>query len=125
MDIEEFRAFCLSFAGARDAFPFGKAASAYDRDILVFYAGDKWFCFVNAVMCDFCTLRCPTDRIPALQAQYEGIGPGWHMNKRHWISVRFGSDVPETLLRELVGQSYALAKSRPGAPRRTPKNNDQ
>ena len=82
MDIEEFRAFCLSFAGARDAFPFGKAASAYDRDILVFYAGDKWFCFVNAVMCDFCTLRCPTDRIPALQAQYEGIGPGWHMDQR-------------------------------------------
>lgn len=113
MNIEEFRAFCLSFAGARDAFPFGKAASAYDRDILVFYVGDKWFCFVHAVTCDFCTLRCPADRIPALQAHYEGIGPGWHMNKRHWISVRFGSDVPEALLRELVGQSYELAKSRP------------
>ena len=42
--------------------------------------------------------------------RYEGIGPGWHMNKRHWISVRFDSDVPESLLRELVAQSYELAK---------------
>ncbi len=32
------------------------------------------------------------------------------MNKRHWISVRFDSDVPESLLRELVAQSYELAK---------------
>lgn len=76
MDVEEFRAFCLSFADTRDDFPFGKSASDYDRDILVFY---------------------------------EGIGPGWHMNKKHWISVRFDSDVPERLLRELIRRSYELA----------------
>lgn len=109
MDIEEFRACCLAFAGAHDDFPFGRSASAYDRDILVFYVRDKWFCFVNAVACDFCTLRCPPERIAQLRERYEGISPGWHMDKRHWISVRFDSDVPEGLLRELVGQSYELA----------------
>lgn len=110
MNIEEFRSFCLSFAGTHDAFPFAKATSDYDREILVFYVGDKWFCFVNAVACDFCNLRCDPERIAELQAQYEGIGPGWHMNKKHWISVRFASDVPESLLRELVARSYELAK---------------
>ena len=109
MNIEEFRTHCLSFAGTHDDFPFVKATSEYDREILVFYVGDKWFCFVNAVHCDFCNLRCDPERIPQLQEQYEGIGPGWHMNKKHWISVRFGSDVPESLLRELVEQSYRLA----------------
>lgn len=109
MDIEEFRAYCLSFADTRDDFPFGKSASDYDRDILVFYVGDKWFCFVNAVVCDFCNLRCDPERIPELTERYEGIGPGWHMNKKHWISVRFDSDVPERLLRELIRRSYELA----------------
>lgn len=111
MNIEEFRDYCLSFAGAHDDFPFRKATSDYDRDILVFYVLDKWFCFVNAVACDFCNLRCPTERIAELQERYEGIGPGWHMNKKHWISVRFDSDVPEPFLLELVKQSYELAKS--------------
>ncbi len=109
MNIEEFRARCLSLAGAHDDFPFGRATSDYDRDILVFYVGDKWFCFVNAVGCDFCNLRCDPERIPELTERYEGIGPGWHMNKKHWISVRFDSDVPETLLWELVRRSYELA----------------
>lgn len=31
------------------------------------------------------------------------------MNKKHWISVRFDSDVPGELLKELVRQSYELA----------------
>lgn len=108
MNIEEFRTWCLSFAGAHDDFPFGKSTSDYDRDILVFYVLDKWFCFVNAVAWDFC-MRCAPERIPELRERYEGIGPGWHMNKKHWISVRFDSDVPERLLLELVRQSYELA----------------
>lgn len=77
--------------------------------ILVFYVLDKWFCFVNAVAWDFCNLRCAPERIPELRERYEGIGPGWHMNKKHWISVRFDSDVPGELLKELVRQSYELA----------------
>ena len=31
------------------------------------------------------------------------------MNKKHWISVRFDSDVPEKKVLELVKQSYELA----------------
>lgn len=112
MNIEDFRACCLSFEGTRDDFPFGKATSDYDRNLLVFYVADKWFCFVNAVEFDFCNLRCAPERIPELRERYEGIGPGWHMNKKHWISVRFDSDVPEKLLLELLGQSYELAKAR-------------
>ena len=53
MNVEEFRTYCLSFAGTHDDFPFGKSSSDYDRDILVFYVLDKWFCFVNAVAWDF------------------------------------------------------------------------
>ena len=109
MNIEDFRTHCLSFPGAHDDFPFGKAASEYDRNLLVFYVADKWFCFVNAVEFDFCNLRCDPALIPELRERYEGVGPGWHMNKRHWISVRFGSD---GVLLDMVKDSYELAAAK-------------
>lgn len=106
MNIEDFRAYCLSFAGVHDAFPFGKATSEYDRNLLVFYVADKWFCFVNAVEFDFCNIKCAPDEIRNLQERYAGITPGYHMNKRYWISVRFDQDIPDAVIRQLVKDSY-------------------
>lgn len=108
MNIEEFRDYCLSFGGVHDDFPFAKATSAYDRDILVFYVQDKWFTFVNAVAFDFCNLKSSPERVRELRERYAGIGPGWHMNKRYWISVRFDGDVPDAVIRSLVRESYEL-----------------
>ncbi|WP_300728109.1 MmcQ/YjbR family DNA-binding protein [uncultured Rikenella sp.] len=106
MNIEDFRAYCLSFAGVREKMPFGKATSDYDRNILVFYVEDKWFCFVNIDRFDFCNVKCGEERGEELRARYEGIRPGYHMNKRYWISVHFESDVPEETIRDLVRESY-------------------
>lgn len=88
--------------------PFGKAASEYDRNLLVFYVADKWFCFVNVDVFDFCNIKCDTERIVELQERYEGIGPGYHMNKRHWISVHFDKDVPDETIESLVRRSYEI-----------------
>lgn len=106
MNIEDFRAFCLTFKGAREKMPFGKATSEYDRNLLVFYVADKWFCFVNIDVFDFCNIKCSPEQIVNLQDRYEGIKPGYHMNKKHWISVCFHKDVPDKTIQELVKQSY-------------------
>ncbi len=108
MNIEEFRTYCLSFKGARDKMPFGKTASGYDRDLLVFCVADKWFCFVNIDVFDFCNIKCSPGQIEELQGRYEGIRPGYHMNKKHWISVYFNKDVPDREIRALVRQSYDI-----------------
>lgn len=105
-NIEDFRRFCLSFKGVHEKMPFGKATSPYDRNLLVFYVCDKWFCFVNIEVFDFCNIRCPQDKILDLVEQYEGIRPGYHMNKKHWISVYFHADVPDGKIQDLVRQSY-------------------
>lgn len=105
-NIEDFRRFCLSFKGVHEKMPFGKATSTYDRNLLVFYVCDKWFCFVNIEVFDFCNIRCPQDKILDLVEQYEGIRPGYHMNKKHWISVYFHADVPDGKIQDLVRQSY-------------------
>lgn len=118
MNIEDFRSYCLSFPGVEDKMPFDKATSAYDRGLLVFSVGGKWFCFVNVDAFDRCVIKCPTERIGELREQYEGIRPGYHMNKRHWISVYLRDDVPDEVIRMLVRQSYDLVVASLPAARR-------
>lgn len=108
MNIEDFRTYCLSLKGVQEKMPFGKATSEYDRNLLVFCVADKWFCFVNIEVFDFCNIKCYTEQITGLQDSYEGIRPGYHMNKKHWISVYFGKDVSDKRIKELVKQSYDI-----------------
>lgn len=111
MNIENFREYCLSFKGVTEKFAFGKATSEYDRNLLVFYVLDKWFCFVNVEVFDFCTVKCASDDIAELQARYDDIKPAYHMNKRHWISVCFNRTLPDNMIHDLVRQSYELVVS--------------
>lgn len=108
MNIEDFRAYCLSFKGVYEKMPFEKATSEYDRNLLVFYVVDKWFCFANVDVFDFCDIKCNSEQIEDLQDRYEGIRPGYHMNKKYWISVYFDKDVPDKMIKDLVKQSYDI-----------------
>ena len=108
MNVEEFREYCLSFKGEQEKMPFLDVADQYSRDVLCFYVGSKWFCFVNIEVFDFCCLKCEPERNLELQETYQGIKPGWHMNKKYWNSVYFNQDVPDDKIRELVAESYRI-----------------
>lgn len=49
----------------------------------------------------------PADAL-ALRDQHPEITGGYHMNKKHWITVAGGPGVDEGLVRELVSDSYDL-----------------
>lgn len=53
MNIEEFREYCLSLNGVYEKMPFTNVPDKYSRDVLCFYVGSKWFCFVNIEVFDF------------------------------------------------------------------------
>lgn len=44
----------------------------------------------------------------ALRQQYADITPGYHMNKRHWITLHPTGALPAGLVDELVTESYLL-----------------
>lgn len=44
----------------------------------------------------------------ALRKTHRVITPGWHMNKKHWITIRPGGTVDAKLFDELVTDSYLL-----------------
>lgn len=108
MNIEEFREYCFSLKGVHEKMPFSKSHDRYNQNILCFYVASKWFCFVNIEIFDFCCVKSKPDLSEELQTQYTGITPGWHMNKKHWISICFNQDVPDEKIKELVKQSYDI-----------------
>lgn len=52
------------------------------------------------------TLKADPDEAVVLREQHPEITPGYHMDKRHWISAAAGAGLEETLVRELVVDSY-------------------
>lgn len=58
-------------------------------------------------------LKCDPERSADLREQYEGIKPGYHMNKVHWNTVTPEpySDVETKLFWELLLHSYDLIRA--------------
>lgn len=54
------------------------------------------------------TLKVEPHRGRALVAEHPAITPGYHTDKRHWVTVTLDGSVPEALVRELVEDSYDL-----------------
>lgn len=77
----------------------------------MFSVFDKWFCFFNVDGFEFCDIQCSPEESQQLQYQYEGVKPGYHMNKKHWVSVYFNQDIPGSKIFELVSKSYDLIVS--------------
>lgn len=101
MDIVFFRDYCLGKLGVTEDTPFGP-------DTLVFKVGGKLFALIDIEKFESVNLKCDPERAVELREQYDGIIPGYHMNKKHWNTVSFGGSVPDRLILELVDHSYEL-----------------
>jgi predicted DNA-binding protein (MmcQ/YjbR family) len=102
---------CLHLPGAVEEFPFGP-------DTSVFKVSGKMFALsaLKATPLSV-SLKCEPDLAVALRDQHAEITAGYHLNKRHWNSVRLDGAVPTTLVREMIEDSYDLVVA--GLPRRT------
>jgi predicted DNA-binding protein (MmcQ/YjbR family) len=98
----QLRRHCLRLAGAEETFPFGPETS-------VFKVGGKMFA-LSALKRKPLTVsvKCEPELGEQLRASYEEIEPGYHLNKRHWLTVTCGGAAPDELVRELVAGSYDL-----------------
>ncbi len=102
MDLPDVIEHCLSLPSAEETQPFGPEA-------LVYKVGGKMFAVtVPEEHPASINLKCDPQRAVELRDKYQGIRPGWHMNKKHWNTVMLDGSVPPKLVRELVEHSYAL-----------------
>ncbi|MFE9932577.1 MmcQ/YjbR family DNA-binding protein [Streptomyces sp. NPDC005533] len=104
----ELRAFCLGFNASVEEFPFTPETSVFKVLGKVFA-----LCALDAEPLKI-NLKCEPELAVRLREEHEAIAPGYHMNKRHWNTVTVGG-IPDTMLRELVEDSYDLVVA--GLPR--------
>ncbi|MDP3930514.1 MAG: MmcQ/YjbR family DNA-binding protein [Bacteroidota bacterium] len=101
MNIEILREYCLAKQAVSEHLPF-------DNDTLVYKVAGKMFCLISIKEPDSCNLKCDPEKSIELRLDYQGIKPGYHMDKKHWNTVSFTQDVPEPLIIDLIDQSYQL-----------------
>jgi predicted DNA-binding protein (MmcQ/YjbR family) len=101
MNVEDFRDYCLSKEGVTESFPF-------DSSTIVFKIGGKLFALAGIEFFASVNLKCDPERSIELRETFNGINPGFHMNKKHWNTVTVESDVPNQLLLELIDHSFDL-----------------
>lgn len=53
-------------------------------------------------------LKCAPPHAAALVRDLVEVTPGWHMDKRHWITLAPGDGLDESLVEDLVANSYEL-----------------
>lgn len=104
MNIESLYDICSSLPNVKETMPFG-------NDNLVFKLADKIFAIINLDSTEhYITLKINPEESINLQDRYNGIYPGYHMNKMHWATINIESDIPDEIIKDLVIKSYKLVK---------------
>jgi predicted DNA-binding protein (MmcQ/YjbR family) len=108
---DELRRWCLARPGAVQDFPFGETVS-------VFKVGGRMFALSALERSPLkVSLKCDPELSEGLRATYEAVQPGYHLNKRHWVTVTLDGSLPDATLQELLEDSYDLVVA--GLPART------
>ncbi len=105
MNIEDCRNYCLSKKGSTESFPF-------DSQTLVFKVCGKMFALIGLERFPHSlNLKCDPEYALNLRDNYDGVTPGYHMNKKHWNTVLLDSDVADHVICDLIDHSYDLVVS--------------
>ncbi|THF71191.1 MmcQ/YjbR family DNA-binding protein [Deinococcus sp. Arct2-2] len=104
--MSDLRAACAALPHSQETFPFG-------LDTLVWKVGlpdaAKMYA-LTGINADPLTLSLkvrPEDG-DTLRAAHAAIVPGYHLNKRHWVTVTLDGSLPDDLVQELLAGSHAL-----------------
>lgn len=80
----------------------------FDEDTLCFKVGGKLFAIIDILKFESVNLKCDPELAQELRERYEGVIPGYHMNKKHWNTVSFDDSIPDPLILEWLDHSYEL-----------------
>lgn len=101
MNIETYREFCISLKGVTEGMPF-------DTKTLVFFVGGKMFALTNIDTFESINLKCDPDEAITLRERYDAVIPGYHMNKKHWNTVKMDETIEDDLIKKWIKNSYLL-----------------
>lgn len=102
---------CLGLPDATEDFPFGEQPAVYR-------VGGKIFALLSeGGDPPSVSLKLPPDEVVAVRTEFPGtVLPGYHLNKRHWVTVLLDGGLEPGMVAELLEQSYDVVAA--GLPRR-------
>lgn len=102
MDYQQARDYFLSKPEAWEDFPFYP-------DVAVFKVKGKMFATLSEEQGIVrSNLKCDPEQAEVLRMLFEGVKPGYHMNKRHWNTVLLDGTVPDIEIKRMIDHSYSL-----------------
>lgn len=112
MDAAALRSLCLGFPGAFEDFPFGPGMAVFKvRAAVSGGTGPEAKIFALSAMDPAelaVSLKCDPVLAEQLRAAHPGISGAWHLNKKHWNGVRLDGALPDSMVRDMVEDSYDL-----------------
>lgn len=99
--LEDFRQHCLSKRGTTEELPF-------DDITLVYKVMGKMFALAGGRDNSTINLKGDPDELLERRARYEDVQEGYHMSKKHWITVPLDGSVSRSELLSWVDDSYNI-----------------
>lgn len=92
----------LSQPASEETYPFGP-------EVMVFKVAGKMFALLAWQESPMrLSVKAEPQQVLWWQQCYPQIGPGYHLNKRHWVTAQLDDALPWETLCRLVADSYAL-----------------
>lgn len=110
MSPDDLRSWCLQLPGAKETFPF-------TPEVSVFKVERKGKIFALSALAKApldVSVKCDPELGESLRSSYEAVIPGYHLNKRHWITITVGGDLEDERIRDLIVDSYDLVRPKRG-----------
>jgi predicted DNA-binding protein (MmcQ/YjbR family) len=101
LNIATFQKYCLTKKGVTEEFPF-------DNNTLVYKVLGKMFAFTHVDEFEGINLKCEPEIGAQLREEHAGVQPGYHMNKKHWITVQMDGSIGDKLVKSWIDASYNL-----------------
>jgi predicted DNA-binding protein (MmcQ/YjbR family) len=105
MTADDLRATCLALPGATEEKPFSRAPN-----LSTFKVAGKVFALSRLDETESLrvSLKCEPEIAVGLRAAHEAIEAGYHLDKRHWNTVRLDGSLPDPMVRDMIEDSYDL-----------------
>ncbi|MCE4936811.1 MmcQ/YjbR family DNA-binding protein [Aliivibrio fischeri] len=102
----EYTDYLLAKPCCEDSFPFGPEAH-------VFKVFNKMFALIGCRHGQLSlTLKATPDDVTFLTEEFVSIERGYHMNKKHWITITPSQEITASMIEAWIDNSYSLVTSK-------------
>jgi predicted DNA-binding protein (MmcQ/YjbR family) len=103
MTFQEVEEYILSMPNARLDYPFDDKTAVYKA------SNDKMFVLIAEGSKPLrVSLKCDPNLAELLRDKYESVLPGYHLNKKHWITIILTGQLSDDEVRDLIRHSFEL-----------------